>query len=66
MVADCKELMLKLLFVHIEGLLLEDSEKHSNLIFGTIWTKNIIGYENVQKLLEAMSEFVWIRKLCEG
>ncbi len=26
----------------------------------------IAGYENVHKLLEAMPEFVWIWKLCEG
>jgi hypothetical protein len=26
----------------------------------------IVKYENVHKLLEAMREFVWIWKLCEG
>jgi len=66
MIANNKELVLKLLFVHRGGFMLGSLHETFKSCFGCDLDQKIIGYENVHKLLEAMPKFVWIQKICEG
>jgi hypothetical protein len=60
MIADYKELVLKLLFVHKRRFAFGSLQETFKFRFGYDLDQKIVGYENVHKLLEAMLEFVWI------
>jgi DUF438 domain-containing protein len=65
-ITNYKELVLKLLSIHKGGSTLASLWKTFKSHFKYDLDYQIVGHENVHKLLEAKLEFVWIQKLCEG
>jgi hypothetical protein len=60
MIADCKELMFKLLFIPRGGFVVRNLHETFKSHFGCDLDQKIVGCENVHKLLEAMPKFAWI------
>ncbi len=60
LIAGCKELVLELLFIHKGGFAFGSLWKTFKSCFRYDLDYQVVGYENVHKLLEAMPELVWI------
>jgi hypothetical protein len=58
--------MFKLLSIHVRRYDFGSFQKTFKFRFGYDLDHQVVGYEIVHKLLEAMPKFVWIHKICEG